>query len=99
MMIVVKVSKEDNDTFKKCASFVAKNAKRSFGEDFKILANSDTFTVISDNDSKSEDGIQAQLIIKKTINLTEENESSFYRKLEFFIKNANKIMDKIVDAD
>ena len=98
-MIVVKISKKDTEDFKKCASFVAKNAKKSFGEDFKILTNSDTFTVISDNDCNDEDGVQAQLIIKKTINLTEENEDSFYKKLEFFIKNANKIMDTIVDAD
>lgn len=98
-MIVVKVSKKEGDAFKKCASFVAKNSKKSFGGDFKILSNSDSFTVISDNDINDDEGIRTQLIIKKTINLTEENEESFYRKLEFFIKNANKIMDKMLDAD
>lgn len=53
-MIVVKISKEETDDFKKCASFVGKTAKKSFGDNFKIVSNGESFTVISDSEKKRE---------------------------------------------
>ena len=51
-MIVVKINKDESEAFSKCASFVGKRAKSSFGKDFKIIANSESFQVISDFDKQ-----------------------------------------------
>jgi len=98
-MIVVKLSRKESENFSKCAKFIGKNAKKCFGDDFKIISNSKSFQVISDNERLQQDGLSAELIIKKTINFSEEDGEEFFRKLEFFMKNANKIMDTIVDGN
>lgn len=98
-MIVVKITRDDSDDFSKCVNFVGKSAKKSLGGNFKIISNSKSFQVISDNDNDEPKGISAELIIKKTINFNEENSEEFFRKLDFFMQNANKIMDTIIDGN
>mgnify|MGYP007047400538 CR=1 FL=1 len=98
-MIVVKISKDESEAFSKCASFVGKRAKSSFGKDFKIIANSESFQVISDFDKQEKGDLSVELTVKKTINFDKENIEEVFKKLDFFMKNANKIMDTIIDGD
>lgn len=98
-MIVVKINRDKSQNFSKCANFVGNQARKNFDSDFKIISNSKSFQVISDNDNTKGEGVSAELIIKKTINFNEESSEDFFKKLEYFMKNANKIMDTIIDGN
>lgn len=98
-MIVVKVKKTKGEDFKKCAKFVASKGSKFLGSNFKIMSNNQGFKVYSSNDDEFENGTSVELTIKKTINLNENNEDDFYRKLSFFFENCNKIMEKFTDGD
>jgi len=98
-VIVVKVERSKDEKFRQCAKFVASKGSKSLGPDFKIMSNNQGFKIYSGNDNEFEGGTSVELTIKKTINLNENNEEEFYRKLSFFFENCNKIMEKFTDGD
>lgn len=98
-MIVVMLKNKSHELFPSCVSFIEKVGRENFGSDTKTISNSDGFKIYGGSSSSKEEGLSAELIIKKTINLKEDSEEEFYRKLNFFFENANVIMENFTDGD
>jgi hypothetical protein len=98
-MIVVNIKKSKSDKYSKCEDFVSRNGKEMLGDDVKVVSNSECFKVYSGKRDDFDDGVSVELVIKKTINLKEDNEEEFYRKLQFFFENCNKIMENFTNGN